>query len=153
MFGEAILSALKAFCESCTKCLNAKKPSKAKKVEACPQCQKCGLDCSHFILHVFKNSGLDTSYLTTAAMRTFLGRNFSDLYNLIDLGSSETRVMSGDLAVYPGHVVLVTKVYPETLKADIIHVTSGKDIKNAGEAVQSEKGISLKTLEVLCKGF
>ena len=94
-------------------------------------------------LHVFENAGLETKYLTTNMMRTLSKQKLIKRYNWVDLGASHSRAMSGDIAVYPGHVVLITKVYSETGKADIIHVTSGRDLKNPGEAVQSERSVKL----------
>ncbi len=134
----------KKSCKSCSQCLNDKKPSKTNKVKACPMCKKCGLDCSHFILHVFENAGLKTKYLTTSAMRSFSKDKLLTDFNWIDMGAKASRAMNGDLAVYPGHVIMIMKVYPETAKADIIHVTSGRDIKSPGEAVQTERGIKIE---------
>ena len=134
----------KKACEACSRCLNDKKPAKTKKLAACPSCQKCGLDCSHFILHVFKNAGLQTNYLTTAAMRSFSKKRLLNDFNWVDLGAKASRAMPGDLAVYPGHVVMVMKVDANNNSADIIHVTSGRDIKKAGEAVQAEHGVNIQ---------
>ena len=58
--------------------------------------------------------------------------------------------MPGDLAVYP-HVVMVMKVDANNNSADIIHVTSGRDIKKAGEAVQAEHGVNIQNFRGLAK--
>ena len=78
---------------------------------------------------MFKNAGLQTNYLTTAAMRSFSKKRLLNDFNWVDLGAKASRAMPGDLAVYPGHVVMIMKVDANNNSADIIHVTSGRDIK------------------------
>jgi hypothetical protein len=41
-------------CAACKVCLAKEKPVSKKRSKICPMCKSCSLDCSHFIVEVFK---------------------------------------------------------------------------------------------------
>ncbi|MGE0172318.1 MAG: hypothetical protein AB7T49_06020 [Oligoflexales bacterium] len=130
-----------ASCHSCFSCLKEKSPSKETLLTACSDCNKCGLDCSHFVHLVFHNSGVDYPYLPTATMIDSDPKHLQKNYNFIDLGRNLDRALPGDLLVYQGHVVFLEKIERERDQywGDIIHVTSGREVKGPGMALQRKR--------------
>lgn len=127
-------------CEACNQCLGAKKPSKDRRLAACPTCGSCSLDCSHFTYEVFKLSGLAATYLTTALMNELGADALLKNYALVDVGNRSQRALPGDLLVYDGHVVMLEKKHMNGL-GDVIHVTSGKDLRGPGLGIQRERQV------------
>jgi hypothetical protein len=129
-------------CEACNQCLGAKKPDKDSRLRACPTCASCSLDCSHFIYEVFKLAGLPATYLTTALMNNLGADALLKKYSLVDVGNRSQRALPGDLLVYDGHVVMLEKKHPKGL-GDIIHVTSGRDLRGPGLGIQRERLVAI----------
>lgn len=142
VYGGSKLSSHDA-CDNCTACLTVNTPYKDKRFEVCPVCKSCSLDCSHFITLVFKRAGLKTSYLTTLQMRALADSELRKSYGWISLGARETRALPGDLLVYPGHVVMVEKVTRAGF-GDIIHATSGKEVRGPGQGIQRQRSVNFK---------
>jgi hypothetical protein len=130
-------------CEACNKCLDRMKSGPKERLSDCPVCNKCSLDCSHYTYEVFKQSGLSSTYLTTALMNTLSPQELAARYKLLDIGSSVTRAMPGDLLVYDGHVVLLEKKYPDG-HGDLIHSTSGRELRGPGNGIQRERRAELQ---------
>lgn len=129
-------------CEACNQCLGLKKPDKDSRLRACPTCASCSLDCSHFTYEVFKLAGLRATYLTTALMNTLGADALLKNYALVDVGSRSQRALPGDLLVYDGHVVMLEKKHASGL-GDIIHVTSGRDLRGPGLGIQRERHVAI----------
>jgi hypothetical protein len=127
-------------CEACNRCLGAKHPTADNRLSACPTCASCSLDCSHFVHEVFKLSGLPSNYLTTHLMNNLGQDSLLKSYQLIDIGNRSQRALPADLLVYNGHVVMLEKKHPNG-RGDVIHVTSGKDLRGPGLGIQRERHI------------
>jgi hypothetical protein len=130
-------------CEACNQCLGAKKPDKDSRLRACPTCASCSLDCSHFTYEVFKLAGLPAFYLTTSLMNSLGKDSLLKNYSLVDIGSRIQRALPGDLLVYDGHVVMLEKKHVSGL-GDIIHVTSGRDLRGPGLGIQRERHVAIE---------
>lgn len=125
-------------CAACNRCLDLKKPDKSERLSLCPVCESCSLDCSHFTFEVYKQSGLGAKYLTTAMMNALdPGTLVRDFY-LVDVGADVERALPGDLLVYDGHVVMLERKHKDGT-GDLIHVTSGKDLRGPGLGIQRER--------------
>jgi cell wall-associated NlpC family hydrolase len=124
-------------CHECNHCLAQRSPSSSMRLLTCPVCQQCSIDCSHFTQLVFRNVGIDVSYLTTQQMLTLPKDHLKKNFHWIDV--SVQHAAPGDLLVYKGHVVILTsRMGP---KGDIVHATGGKDIKLPGQGIQRERQI------------
>lgn len=125
-------------CEACSKCLETRRPAPKDRLSACPACKSCSLDCSHFTHLVFKMAGFEHPYLPTALMISLSRQTLLDRYKLVDLGKATNLIQTGDLLVYPGHVVMVEAVHGPD-RVDVIHATSGRDLKIPGQGIQRER--------------
>ncbi len=125
-------------CEACNACLDRYKSGPKERLLDCPVCERCSLDCSHYTFEVFKQSGLNATYLTTALMNDLPPDDLANSYHLLDIGKEITRAMPGDLLVYKGHVVLLEKKAKDG-RGDVIHVTSGRDLQGPGHGIQRER--------------
>lgn len=135
-------------CKSCNRCLQEKKPSPKRRLTECKACQKCSIDCSHFTAEVFKQSGLKAPYLTTSMMQGLSDSTLKSNFHLISIGRRLERALPGDLIVYDGHVVMLLALKPnqspgKPALADIIHSTSGREVKGAGQGIQRARNVSL----------
>jgi hypothetical protein len=130
-------------CEACNKCLGAFDPAPKQRLEKCPECGRCSIDCSHFSQLVFLKAGLRAPYLATSLMLELGAEPLAKNYSLIDLGTDIEAAMPGDLLVYNGHVVLLEKRESGTT-GDIIHATSGREIKGPGMAIQRVRSAALQ---------
>jgi hypothetical protein len=130
-------------CEACNKCLDLKKSGPKERFSDCPVCTKCSLDCSHYTFEVFKQAGLSSTYLTTALMNNLSPQELASRYQLLDIGTAMGRAMPGDLLVYDGHVVLLERKYPDG-RGDVIHSTSGKELRGPGNGIQRERRAQLE---------
>lgn len=130
-------------CQACNQCLGKHNPSPKERLRLCPVCSHCSLDCSHYIYEVFKQAGLSAVYLTTATMNDLDGENLIKSYHLMDIGTRIERSIPGDLLVYNGHVVMLEKKYKDG-RGDIIHVTSGRDLRGPGLGIQRERRAELQ---------
>lgn len=129
-------------CDQCNRCLDLKKPDKSQRLQLCPTCTLCSLDCSHFTFHVFKEAGLGARYITTAMMNRMEGPALAKEFQLVDIGRRLERAMPGDLLVYEGHVVMLESKFRDQT-GDIIHVTSGRDLRGPGLGIQRERRAQL----------
>lgn len=100
------------------------------------------LDCSHFVAEVFRRADLPYSYITTRTMLDLDAATLLKKYHLHDLHRDARRIQVGDLGVYQGHVVLVIAIHKPG-SADIIHATSGLEIKGPGQGVQVARQVAL----------
>lgn len=129
-------------CEACNRCLAERQPDKTKRLALCPVCERCSLDCSNFTFQVYKKAGLGAKYLTTAMMNSLEPEVLLRDYYLVDIGDQIERALPGDLLVYDGHVVMLERKHKDGT-GDVIHVTSGKDLKGPGLGIQRERRSSL----------
>lgn len=129
-------------CQACNACLERMKSGPKERLTDCPVCNQCSLDCSHYTYEVFKQAGLNATYLSTALMNSLSPQELAGRYQLLDIGSSLTRAMPGDLLVYEGHVVLLEKKYPDG-RGDLIHSTSGRELRGPGNGIQRERRADL----------
>lgn len=125
-------------CQACNVCLDFHKSGPKERLRDCPVCNDCSLDCSHYTYEVFKQAGLQATYLTTALMNGLSAPELAKKYKLLDIGSNLTRAMPGDLLVYDGHVVLLEKKGKDG-RGDLIHVTSGRELRGPGHGIQRER--------------
>jgi hypothetical protein len=125
-------------CSSCNACLDVHKSGPKERLIDCPVCRDCSLDCSHYTFEVFRQAGLHATYLTTALMNDLSAEELAKRYNLLDIGDRIERAMPGDLLVYQGHVVLLEKKGRDG-RGDVIHVTSGRDLRGPGHGIQRER--------------
>lgn len=125
-------------CQQCNACLDRHQSGPKERLRDCPICNDCSLDCSHYTFEVFKQAGLDATYLTTALMNDLPAPDLAKKYHLLDIGPSVDRAMPGDLLVYDGHVVLLEKKGKDG-RGDVIHVTSGRDLRGPGNGIQRER--------------
>lgn len=144
VYGGNSLGSL-AECQLCKSCLDSKKPPKNQWFDQCPACQNCSLDCSHFTNQVFQNAGLKATYLPTQQMLELSAADLRAKYHFIDMGHELANAQAGDLLVYTGHVVLLERNLGQGF-GDIIHATSGRDLRGAGQGVQRLRRASLNTL-------
>lgn len=126
-------------CEYCNTCLMAKKPKPKARFLECPECRKCSLDCSHFIQLVYERSGLKLPYLTTKTMLQLSKQELFKKYRLMDVGTDVKALQTGDLLVYDGHVVMLEILAKELGYGDIIHATSGREIREPGQGIQRKR--------------
>ncbi|MCX6130452.1 MAG: hypothetical protein NTX25_15495 [Proteobacteria bacterium] len=129
-----------AACESCNQCLGRKHPEASQRLKLCPNCGSCSLDCSHFTYEVFKLAGMPSSYLTTSLMKDLDADRLMRSYHLIDVGQTSRRALPGDLLVFDGHVVMLEKKHADGT-GDLIHVTSGRDLRGPGLGIQRERHV------------
>ncbi|MFW7380970.1 MAG: hypothetical protein ACOH5I_19295 [Oligoflexus sp.] len=127
-------------CEQCNQCIAEQSPAPKQQIKDCPVCQKCSLDCSHFISLVYRDIGLAAPYLTTNMMRSSQSDVLEQRFFWISLDRRIERVLPGDLLVYDGHVVLVTAIQAPG-RGDVIHVTSGKQVRGPGQGIQRERSV------------
>ena len=131
-----------AACQACNLCLGSQRPSASERLQVCSSCDRCSLDCSHFTYEVFKLAGLSANYLTTSLMNNLDSDSLMRNYQLVDVGSSSRRALPGDLLVFAGHVVLLEKKHDSNLD-NILHVTSGRDLRGPGLGIQRERQVVL----------
>lgn len=141
VYGGNKLGDVKA-CNSCNACLDFHQSLPSERFSDCPVCEECSLDCSHYTFEVFKQAGLDATYLTTASMNGLPAKDLAKKYHLLDIGPSIDRAMPGDLIVYKGHVVLLEKKAKDG-RGDIIHTTSGRHLRGPGNGIQRERSVHL----------
>lgn len=127
-------------CEQCNQCIAQHQPAPKQQLKTCPVCKSCSLDCSHFISLVYRDVGLRAPYLTTNMMRTLDPKDLESRHSWHALGRRPERALPGDLLVYDGHVVMVVAVQTPG-RGDIIHVTSGRDVRGPGQGIQRERGV------------
>ncbi len=138
--GRQIGSAIE--CEQCNRCLASAQPDPKQRFAECPICKRCSLDCSHFIHWVFNQSGIKTPYLTTTMMRELAPDVIAKRFQWRSLGRQASRILPGDIVVFAGHVVLVTAVSANrTGYGDLIHATSGREVKGAGHGIQLQTNV------------
>lgn len=125
-------------CDKCNTCLEQKRPAPKQRFSECPTCQNCSLDCSHFVQLVFSRADLGFPYLTSTQMLELSAESLAKKYSLVPVEMALEKLVTGDMLVYRGHVVVVETVH-EPGVADIIHATGGKDIKLAGQGIQRER--------------
>jgi hypothetical protein len=125
-------------CEKCNKCLELKQPAPKERFKLCHECTSCSLDCSHFVQLVFANSGLDFPYLTSQQMLDLDRETLRRKYHLVPVSDDPGSLIAGDLLVYRGHVVIAESIH-DFDKADIIHATGGRDIREPGQGIQRER--------------
>lgn len=132
------------FCEACISCIDAKRPKPKKRISSCPSCKKCSIDCSNFIHYVFNRSGLSMPYLTTHSMDSFTDSKLFRTFNLMSVRGGPEKVFPADLLVYRGHVVLVERVHGNG-RGDVIHSTSGREVKGGGNGIQRARNVVFAT--------
>ncbi len=129
-------------CNACNRCLG-ESPAKAKEqLSHCPVCQLCSIDCSHFVTSVFERAGAPLAFLPTATMVNLSADDLKTRFGLITQPYNMSDVEPGDLVVFSGHVVIVAKYFGRG-RADVIHATSGKDLKGPGLGIQRDRFIEL----------
>ena len=132
-------------CERCNQCLASAKPAPKQRLQDCPACQHCSLDCSHFISLVFNRTGLRAPYLTTTMMRDLAPDVIQSRFGWRYIGREARRVQPGDIIVYAGHVVMVTSVSARSSGVgDVIHATSGREVKGAGHGIQLQSNVKFE---------
>lgn len=127
-------------CQACNDCVSKLAPAPRQQLETCPVCRSCSLDCSHFVSLVFRDVGLTAPYLTTSMMRQLDDAALKRRFAWLSLGRRVERVLPGDLLVYDGHVVMVTAVQ-QPGQGDVIHVTSGRELRGPGKGLQRERSV------------
>ena len=132
-------------CELCQSCLRESSPKPKKQLLACPSCQDCSLDCSHFIQQVFGLAGIDIPYLTTNAMLNTPHSVLKQRYGFLRL-SGKANLQPSDLIVYEGHVVLLEKLHKGG-RGDIIHATSGRELRGPGQGIQRARFVPLENFK------
>ena len=125
-------------CELCNACIRQFKPSSRQQLAKCPICRHCSLDCTHFIHTLFQRTGIEFPYLTSSLMADLSSDKLLKLYGFYDAGFDVDAARGGDILVYEGHAVILEKNRHQG-RGDIIHVTSGRDIRLAGQAIQRER--------------
>ena len=139
--GEVHSDSSSRHCLACQSCLEKKSPKPKKQLLACPICRGCSLDCSHFIKKVFNSAGIPVPYLTTSDMLSISDKRLESS-GYIRLAATAD-IKPADLLVYRGHVVLVEEVRKRGM-GDVIHATSGKEVKGPGQGVQRARYVDLK---------
>ena len=132
-------------CDLCQSCLRKSSPKPKKQLIACPSCQDCSLDCSHFIQQVFGLAGIDIPYLTTNAMLNTRHRILRERYGFLRL-SGKAKLQPSDLIVYEGHVVLLERLHKGG-RGDIIHATSGRELRGPGQGIQRARFVPLENFK------
>lgn len=122
-------------CDTCNQCLAAKSPGPKERFANCPECTRCSLDCSHFTQLVYEKAGLKVPYLTTALMAELGPEALTRDYHMVAAGDAATAAQPGDLLVYNGHVVILESVGALGF-GDVIHATSGLELKGPGMGIQ-----------------
>lgn len=130
-------------CQRCNQCLSQKPAAPKQQLTICPECSACSMDCSHFVAEVFRQAGFSAPYLTTQGMRDTDSQGLLSQYNYLDVGRHLRHLKPGDIVVYPGHVVMVEKVYANPSFADIIHATSGRELRGPGQGIQRQRHVDL----------
>lgn len=131
-------------CQACTSCLQQKSPAPKSRLSHCPICAQCGIDCSHFTQRVYEDAGLPYPYLATAAMLSYPAAVLKKRYSLLAIEGGAERAIVGDLLVYQGHVVLLERLRDKG-RGDIVHATSGRDLKGPGMGIQRERNVELQS--------
>lgn len=129
-------------CDQCNACLREKSPAPQRRQAECPVCDSCSLDCSHFVELVYDLAGLKTVYLTTKDMRELTSEQLLKRAKLVPVPRGIVDAEPGDLLVYPTHVVILEALRGKG-RGDVIHVTSGLDIKGPGQGIQRERMVEL----------
>lgn len=132
-------------CQNCNLCLEEKAPTPKTRLSLCPQCSQCSLDCSHFTQLAFANAGFTMPYLATELMLNLSKKKLLHAYKLVDIGADERNAQPGDLLVYHGHVVLLERNYFDG-HGDILHATSGSEIRLPGQGIQRKRRAPLASL-------
>lgn len=129
-------------CAECNRCLKEKAPVPTQRLIQCPACDGCSLDCSHFVELVYDLAGLKTEYLTTKDMQDLSSVQLLKRARLVPVEVGIKGAEPGDLLVYSSHVVIL-EALRERGRGDVIHVTSGKDLKGPGQGIQRERMVEL----------
>lgn len=127
-------------CRDCQNCLAKKAPQPGRRAQVCPACARCSLDCTHFIQEVFSRSGISMAYLTTATMLESSRETLLHRFDFQTIEPQVSRLRPGDILVYRGHAALLEKVHPSGL-IDVIHATSGRDLKGPGLGIQRQRQV------------
>ncbi len=129
-------------CEACRTCVEGKKRTGIKgRLKACPPCRKCGIDCSHFASHFFREAGLDLPFASTATLRRMSRAELSDRLGLIDVGRNLADARPGDLLLHNRHVTILLKLNSPT-HGDILHSSrSNKKGKMGGIEIARDKNL------------
>jgi hypothetical protein len=130
-------------CDKCNACLGEKSPKPQERLKSCPMCLYCSLDCSHFLNHVFTKAGFSVPYLNTDTMLKETPERLKRLYRLQEVLVDVMYAEPGDLLVYFGHVVMLEK-NDGNGRGDVIHATSGRELKGPGAGIQRDRKANLK---------
>jgi hypothetical protein len=97
----------KSECKSCRSCIEQGRVAAKDRKKTCPSCLRCGVDCSHFLAHVFARADVPWPWAPTSvlikASSDVLRRKFN--LNVVHGGLADAR--PGDIILQEGHMSLL----------------------------------------------
>jgi hypothetical protein len=145
VFGGGQLGSPKK-CSECSDCIRRRRlpaNSSMDRFNQCSACRECGLDCSNFISHMFRQSGLKSKFATTATLSRENERVLWEKYAFINVGDDLLEARPGDLILKKGHVVMLLDIHPALGTIDFIHASRGSKRTPVG-GIELRRGFSIK---------
>jgi len=145
VFGGGQLGSPKK-CGECSDCIRRRRlpaNSSMDRFNQCSACRECGLDCSNFISHLFRQSGLKSKFATTATLSRENERVLWEKYSFINVGDDLLEARPGDLILKKGHVVMLLDIHPALGTIDFIHASRGSKRTPVG-GIELRRGFSIK---------
>lgn len=140
--GDAVGSA--DTCLECRSCIMSKRRlSVYRRSAACTACRACGMDCSHFVNRIFRESGLPFPYASTRALTRSSVAELKSRYGLVDLGRDPRQALPGDLLLHRDHIMLLLRMTSDT-HGDILHVSRSITRKGVPGGVEVVRDADLR---------
>ena len=133
-------------CSECSDCIRRRRlpaNSSMDRFNQCSACRECGLDCSNFISHLLRESGLKSKFATTATLSRESERSLWETYSFINIGDDLLEARPGDLILKKGHVVMLIDIHPALGTIDFIHASRGSKRTLVG-GIELRRGVSIK---------
>jgi hypothetical protein len=136
-------------CSECSDCIRRRRlpaNSSMDRFNQCSACRECGLDCSNFISHLLRESGLKSKFATTATLSRENERTLWENYAFINVGDDLLDAKPGDLILKKGHVVMLLDIHPALGTIDFIHASRGSKRTLVG-GIELRRGVGIKKVQ------
>ncbi len=128
-------------CYRCSQCIKKYRVDVRDRLSACDECRRCGIDCSHFVNRVYRESGLSYPYATTFELSRLNSKRVLEYYDLFNVGTDISHAQPGDLVLYKRHIIMIVEIHSD-LTIDFVHVTRfGDRYKHGGIRYEKRKNV------------
>lgn len=91
------------------------------RVKSCPSCLKCGVDCSHFLAHVFERAGIPWPWAPTSVLIKATPKILERKFNLKVVTGGLAEARPGDMILQEGHMAMLVAKHGKK-RWDWLHV-------------------------------